>query len=222
MKWRNFSAIMSRILAEGNTMEPEWTFRAFMPVGQARFLPRDNNTRPHLERVIFTNVWSFQGSTKYLDATCLLYNAAKQRVHTVDYQNMYVENGAVQHSGDVMSAQSGTHTIHINLAELPESITSCVFVISAWDDAKLADIISPTIYFSDADAEDESEPLCTYDLDSHDKVSHLKSVVMCKLYRSTRGESSTNGGWHVVAIGDSHRGSADDYGPIYKAAVAYL
>lgn len=86
-----------------------------------------------------------------------------------------------------MSAQGGTHTIHINLVKLPPSITSCVFVISAWASATLADIISPSISFRDEDAEeDQSDPLCTYDLDSHDKISHLKSVVMCKFYRSKR------------------------------------
>jgi stress response protein SCP2 len=189
--------------------------------GTSRILVKGQqySTQGNLQRVVFTNVWSFTGKRKFLDATCLLYRG-KQRVRTVDYTNTYAENGAVQHSGDVMSDQSGTHTIHINLAELPVSITSCIFVISAYAGATLADIISPSISFRDADADDQSDPLCTYDLDSHDKISHLKSIFMCKLFRSTR--ESANGGWHVVAIGDSHRGSVSDYGPIYEAAVSYL
>ena len=92
----------------------------------------------------------------------------------------------------------------------------------AWDNIKqhmtpfyeatLADILSPSICFADADAVDaDTEPLCTYDLDAHDKVSYLTSVIMCKLYRTQEG------GWHVQAIGDAHKGAAQNYAPIYAA-----
>ena len=83
--------------------------------------------------------------------------------------------------------------------------------------ATLADIISPSIAFRNADAHPSEDPLCVYNLDSHDKISHLKSVIMCKLYRSSRSS-----GWHVLAVGDSHPGSADNYGPIYKAIQGIL
>eukprot|EP00586_Coscinodiscus_wailesii_P008266 CAMPEP_0172522098 /NCGR_PEP_ID=MMETSP1066-20121228/292940_1 /TAXON_ID=671091 /ORGANISM="Coscinodiscus wailesii, Strain CCMP2513" /LENGTH=458 /DNA_ID=CAMNT_0013305069 /DNA_START=878 /DNA_END=2254 /DNA_ORIENTATION=- len=168
-----------------------------------------------LQRVIFTDVWGYTGPTKYLDATCILYDG-NRRVHTVDYNNTHAENGAIQHSGDVMRENGGTHTINLNLQMLDPKITACVFVISSWADATLSDILSPSISFTDADAEPGAAPLCQYDLDKHDKISHLTSVVMCKLYRSR------NGGWHVVAIGDAHRGAADNYGPIYAAVEKLL
>ena len=161
-----------------------------------------------LQRVVFTDVWGFEGGNKFLDATCILYKG-RTRVHTVDYR--HTRAPGVTHSGDQMHRSGGTHTIHIDLTRLSPGITSCVFVISAWQDATLADILSPSISFANADAPDDADPLCTYDLDSHDKVSYLTSVIMCRLYRTR------DGGWHVQAIGDAHKGAADNYGPIYAA-----
>ena len=110
-----------------------------------------------------------------------------------------------------MREGGGTHIIHIDLKALDAAITSCVFVISAWAGATLSDILSPSISFSDADAEEDAPPPCTYDPDAHDKISYLTSVIMCKLYRTR------DGSWHVQAIGDAHKGAADNYGPIYSA-----
>ena len=161
-----------------------------------------------LRRVLFKNVWNYEGETTYLDATCLLY-AGHNRLSVVDFANTSAQG--VVHSGDLMRVGGGTHTIHIDLQELDPTVDALVFVISAFEDATLADILSPSISFTDSDANDDAEALCTYDLDSQDKVSYLTSVIICKLYR-VRG-----GGWHVQAIGDAHKGAADDYGPIFKA-----
>jgi stress response protein SCP2 len=163
-------------------------------------------------RVSFHDSWSFTGHVKFLDATCLLYRG-KLLVGNVDYLRRTGGDGAVRHSGDILRDGVGTHTIHINLSQLQPEITSCVFVISAFNGATLSDILTPTISFTDAD---KDLPLCVYHLDSEDKVSHLTSVVMCKLYR-TRKES-----WHVQAIGDAYGGDASNYGPIYKAVQTLL
>jgi stress response protein SCP2 len=111
-----------------------------------------------------------------------------------------------------MGGQSGTHIINIDLETLPSTITTCVFVVSAFGNATLQDITSASVAFRNELADPSEDPLCVYQLDSHDKISHLKSVIiMCKLYRK-RG-----GGWHIMAIGDSNRGSASNYAPIYDA-----
>jgi stress response protein SCP2 len=168
-----------------------------------------------LKRVVFEDHWTFKGGAKFLDATCLLYTG-KMLVHTVDFSRTRACGESVRHSGDVMEAQSGTHTIDIDLQSLPKSITTCVFVISAWSTATLKDIQTASVVFRDADVDRSSEPLCVYKLDAHDKVSHLKSVIMCKLYRKP------GGGWHILAIGDSNRGSASNYKPIYNAVQSLL
>lgn len=166
-----------------------------------------------LNRVIFTDNWTFDGATKYLDATCLVYKKEKL-VSTVDYSQRISLNSAIRHSGDRIEDDTGLHTIELDLCRLDSDVTSCVFVLSAWAEATLLDISSASVSF--VDAEDASTALCTYNLDAHDKVAHLKSIVMCKLYRTGDGH------WHVIAIGDSHKGSADNYGPIYSAAKKYL
>jgi len=163
-----------------------------------------------LQRVVFQDHWTFD-TNMYLDATCLLY-AGKKRVSTVDYSHTSFGSGAVIHSGDVITDTDGTHTITLDLTALDEKITACVFVLSAWAGATLFDVKTASVSFKDADADLEATPLCTYQLDSHDKVSHLKSIIMCKLYRTASSK-----GWHVLSIGDSHEGAADNYNPIYKA-----
>lgn len=121
-------------------------------------------------------------------------------------------SASIMHSIDTMRAHGGTHTIHLNLGALANAITCCIFVISAWQDATLNDFLSTSISFFNADAGEGSLPLCTYVLEAHDKVSYLTSVIMCKLHRTREG------GWHVQAIGDSHKGAADNYAPIHLAA----
>jgi stress response protein SCP2 len=171
----------------------------------------------NLKHVVFEDNWTFAGGMKFIDATCLLH-AGRTLEYTVDWSKRQACGQTVIHSGDVVQGQSGTHTINIDLQLLPDRITACVFVISAWSAATLKDIMSASVVFRDADADTSTtEPLCVYELDAHDKVSHLKSVIMCKLYRKPGG-----GGWHILAIGDSNRGSASNYTPIYNAVQSLL
>ena len=120
--------------------------------------------------------------------------------------------------GDVIGHRTGSHTINIDLGALDKTVTSLVFVLSAWGGATLADITSASVAFRDADAPDEAEPLCSYSLEAHDKVASLTAVVMCKFYRT----ATANSCWHVVAIGDSCKGSASNYGPVYQAVEKYV
>ena len=147
----------------------------------------------------------------YLDATCLMY-AGKRLVSTVDYSNTSDQSGAVIHSGDVISRGSGTHTINLDLRRIDPTVTACAFVLSAWANATLIDVKSALVTFRDANDSPDASPLCTYDLDAHDKIPHSKSIIMCKLYRADPSK-----GWHILTIGDSHCRSADNYGPIYEA-----
>mmetsp|Transcript_11227 Transcript_11227/g.16482 ORF Transcript_11227/g.16482 Transcript_11227/m.16482 type:complete len:863 (+) Transcript_11227:218-2806(+) len=164
-----------------------------------------------LRRVIFSDYWEFADGRIYLDATCLVYKG-RERVHTIDYSHRLIGNdynsSPIRHSGDIMNTNNGTHTIHLDLEALNPSITTCFFVLSAWNGAKLRDVTKASVSFRNADSD---TPLCEYNLDAQDKIDHLTSVIMCKLYRA-------RGGWHVVTIGDSHKGHADEYGPINEAA----
>lgn len=178
------------------------------------FKGQQYNTKAGLQRVIFQDDWTFDGHVKYLDATCLVYKE-KKLVEIIDYSRRIGKKRAIVHSGDVIAENSGSHTIEINLSRLDGD--TCIFVLSAWAQATLFDIKSASISFNDADADGSTNAaLCSYNLDAHDKIAHLKSIIMCKLYKTAKGN------WHVLAIGDSHRGSVDNYAPIYDAAKRYL
>ncbi|KAL3904266.1 MAG: hypothetical protein SGILL_010135, partial [Bacillariaceae sp.] len=51
-----------------------------------------------LSRVVFNDIWGFDGGTKYLDATVILFEG-KDRVQTVDYSHRRSADNAVRHSG---------------------------------------------------------------------------------------------------------------------------
>ena len=191
---------------------PGMDFARVHASGTSRILSKGQKfTASGLQRVVFSDNWTFEGDTKFFDATCLVYKN-KKLTRTVDYMQQGCE--FIRHSGDVMGDGTGSHTIHLDLSRMDSDVTSCIFVLSAWSEATLLDITSASVSFTDANAGDSA--LCTYNLDAHDKVSHLKSIIMCKLYRTDDGR------WHVLAIGDSYGGSADNYRPIYTAAKKYL
>jgi stress response protein SCP2 len=191
-------------------------FAAIHKSGTSKILAKgEKYSSGGMRRVRFEDNWSFRENTDtiFLDATCLVYKG-KKRVSTIDYCNRFCAGNAIAHSGDQIHGTTGLHTIDLNLAALDREVTSLFFVLSAWSEATLLDVESAAISFQDLDSD---KMLCVYNLDSHDKISHLKSIIMCKLYR-TAGDDN----WHVVAIGDSHRGSADNYGPIYDAVQKLL
>ncbi len=167
-----------------------------------------------LQQVVFQDSWTFDGNTKFLDATCLVYKG-KKLVETIDYSRTIDKKRAIVHSGDIMIENTGSHTIQLDLSRIDGD--TCIFVLSAYMEATLFEIKSASISFYDASTHGRgSASLCTYNLDAHDKISHLKSIIVCKLYKTSQDH------WHVLAIGDSHKGSADNYGPIYTAAAKYL
>lgn len=168
-----------------------------------------------MEVLHFEDRWTFDSPDDviFLDASCLVYEG-KKRVATIDYNHRYYGDNAVNHSGDRVNGKSGLHTIVLDLTKFSPDVTSLFFVLSAWDKATLFDVKDASIRFYDPQS---NGTLCLYNLDAHDKVADLTSIIMCKLYRTSDEDQ-----WHVTAIGDSHKGAADNYGPIYKAVEKLL
>lgn len=162
-----------------------------------------------MQRLEFIDHWSYQGGTKYLDATCFLYSETGTELDVIDFRSMASQCGSVSHSGDVMTGNvsangGGTHTIGLNLQTLSADVKNIVFVVSAYSHAKLSDIINPSLVCRDPSSNTE---LCRYDLERHNKVDSKTAVVMCQLYKSAKG-------WCVLAVGESCTGGAHDYAPI--------
>jgi stress response protein SCP2 len=112
----------------------------------------------------------------------------------------------VQHSGDMMTSNSGMHTMDINLDALPANVDSLVFVLSAYAGYKLCDIQNPRVAFTDAVS---NARLCSYSATARN-TGDFTAVIMCRLSR--RGD-----GWHVQALGELAYGSAQNYAPIFEA-----
>jgi stress response protein SCP2 len=168
-----------------------------------------------MSQLNFSDEWNFSGATKFLDATCLLFDEKKNLVSTVDFMNTRSifsnqdqpsAGAAVKHSGDMMTSNSGMHTMDINLDNLPANVDCLVFVLSAYAGYKLRDIQNPRVAFTDAVS---NARLCSYSATARN-TGDFTAVIMCRLSR--KGD-----GWHVQALGEYAYGCAQTYAPILEA-----
>lgn len=166
------------------------------------------STDPNLSSVRMCEQWRYRGETIYLDASCLIYDFNKSRLGYVDYASMVWGNGCVRHSGDVIDheRQLGEHTIDIDIKQLPPSVATLVFTVSAWT-TDLKEIQQPSAHLIDSKNNVE---LCRYKHEDVD-TGHCTAVIMCKLHRRSRGER-----WRMESIGHVGMGRAGTYAPIEK------
>lgn len=80
---------------------------------------------PNMQRIHVLDKWRFpEHRTCFLDATMFLLAKGGRIIDTVDFSHTESHGtqmvGAVSHSGDVMEATHGTHTIDVRLAQLGE------------------------------------------------------------------------------------------------------
>jgi stress response protein SCP2 len=173
-----------------------------------------------LKAVDLEEHWSWaDGDTKYLDATCLVYDRSHCFIGLLDYQSktmtkvgqQSVKEGVLSHSGDQLDAekQSGVHKIHVQVDALPDDIQYLYITVSAWAGAKLSEIRQPSVRLCEANGEE----LCRYDVDGADKSK--TAILMCVLHRRPERSTSKVSRWALEAIGEVGFGAADNYGPIY-------
>jgi len=160
----------------------------------------------NLKRVYLEDVWGWSEGLQYMDASCLVYDFSDDFIGVLDYSNRLTFPNAMTHSGDVLDHEKrqGTHTIIIELQQLPQNVKTLFFVLSAYFSI-LTNIISPYILFNDPDTKQE---LCRYQFEDKDTGDN-SSVIMVKLLRPSLKEP-----WQVVAIGQIGKGHASDYDPI--------
>jgi len=115
---------------------------------------------------------------------------------------------SVLHSGDVMSAEGGTHVIRVALADLPAFATDCFFVISAYNCRNLSLFRSLSMRLFDVQGTSYT-PLSTF---TRKEAGHASAVLVCSLTRKF-------GVWSVRTFGRACDGTLRDYAPI-EAAIA--
>lgn len=108
--------------------------------------------------------WSWEArssydSTRYLDASCLVFGASRTFVEAIDYQSKRNTarsggEGAIRHSGDLLRSVlcEGTHTISVDLDRLSSDVSELFICLSAWAGARLGEIRAPSVTLVDPDA----------------------------------------------------------------------
>jgi len=172
-----------------------------------------------LKAVDLEEHWSWSdGDTKYLDATCLLYDRGHSFIGLLDYSNTTItkigqrsiKEGVLSHSGDQLDAEkhSGMHTIHVQLDALPDDVQYLYVTVSSWAGAKLKDIRQPSVRLCQANGEE----LCSYNVDGAD--GSKTAILMCVLHRRPERSTAKTSRWALEAIGDVGFGAAGGYQPI--------
>jgi len=174
-----------------------------------------------LKTVELHDSWAWDGETKFLDATCFVYDKTNNKLGHLDFLHLSspflgkASSGVLVHSGDQMDEykQSGKHTITMQLDRLPQDVSSLYLALSAWDGKRLSEIKQPHVRLVD---QSTGQELCRYDVDGAKDAHKHTAILMCVLHR--RGDRSTRGctRWALEAIGDIGGGSAADYKPIEK------
>lgn len=196
-----------------------------------------DDSRP-LREALLSVGWTFpadqaasQGQPDYLDGSCLIY-AEERLIDVVDFRGAHSAGvgchsqkassatyewsagrgkaAAVLHSGDVMSADGGTHVIRVRLADLPACATDCFFAISAYNCRNLSLFRSLNVRLLDADSP-------TYPLSKlviNDVPARESAVVVCALRRRLDT-------WLVHGLRCACDATVRDYTPI-EATIAPL
>lgn len=163
--------------------------------------------------------WSWSGSTtKFLDATCLVYDSRHTYVGRLDYlstaltavSGKAIPQGVLKHSGDVMdnAKRTGLHQIHVEVGALPSEIHLYI-TVSSFQGAKLKEIREPSVRLMDSTGHE----LCRYDVQGAD--GNKTAILMCVLHRHRESSTTQMPNWTLEAIGEVGGGSADNYDPIF-------
>jgi tellurium resistance protein TerZ len=130
-----------------------------------------------------------------LDATCLLFDAQKQLVDQVWFQQLKSRDGSVVHTGDnrTGAGDGDDESVLVDLQQLPAAVTTLVFVVNSFTGQSFAQI--ENAFCRLVDSTDDKE-LARYDLTG--SGTH-NAQVMAKVSRD-------GSGWSMTAIGATANG----------------
>ena len=154
----------------------------------------EKNGRPFLSAVRMGLGWepAGNGRTVDLDASCIAFDAQRNKIETAWFMKLSIFNGAVAHSGDNLTgAGSGDdESITVHLDGLPPEACGLVFVVNSFSGQKFTEVKNAYCRLLDAGSGQE---LVRFDLTQSESRT---GVVMCKLVRQFSGE------WVMTAIGE--------------------
>ncbi|WP_371484388.1 TerD family protein [Kitasatospora sp. NBC_00315] len=154
----------------------------------------EKNGRPFLSAVRMGLGWEPAGHGRNvdLDASCIAFDAQRNKIETAWFMKLSIFNGAIAHSGDNLTgAGSGDdESITVHLDGLPPEACGLVFVVNSFSGQRFTDVKNAYCRLLDAGSGQE---LVRFDLTQSEPHT---GVVMCKLVRQFSGE------WVMTAIGE--------------------
>ncbi|WP_190214814.1 TerD family protein [Kitasatospora indigofera] len=154
----------------------------------------EKNGKPFLSSVRMGLGWepARGGRNVDLDASCIAFDAQRNKIETAWFMKLSIFNGAIAHSGDNLTGEGAgdDESITVHLDGLPPEAVGLVFVVNSFSGQKFTDVKNAYCRLLDAGSGQE---LVRFDLTSSE--AHT-GVVMCKLVRQFSGE------WVMTAIGE--------------------
>ncbi|WP_028472794.1 TerD family protein [Nocardioides alkalitolerans] len=130
-----------------------------------------------------------------LDATAVLYDAQKNVVDQVWFQQLRSKDGSVTHTGDnrTGAGDGDDESVVVELAQLPANVTTIVFVVNSFTGQDFSQIENAFCRLVD---ETNGDELARYDLTG--SGTHTAQI-MAKVSRD-------GAGWSMTAIGSIAQG----------------
>lgn len=130
-----------------------------------------------------------------LDATAVLYDAQKNVVDQVWFQQLRSKDGSVTHTGDnrTGAGDGDDESVVVELAQLPANVTTIVFVVNSFTGQDFSQIENAFCRLVD---ETNGDELARYDLTG--SGTHTAQI-MAKVTRD-------GAGWSMTAIGSIAQG----------------
>ena len=130
-----------------------------------------------------------------LDATCIMFDAAKNIIDVVWFRQLQSQDGSIKHSGDNRTGQGAgdDETINVDLSRVPATVSSLVFTINSFTGQTFNQIENAYCRLINLS---NNQEIARYTLTGGGAVT---AQIMAKIYRH-------NNEWKMSAIGEPANG----------------
>ncbi len=131
-----------------------------------------------------------------LDASCVLFDEAKQKLDVVYFAQKHSKDGSVVHTGDNLTGEGegDDEQIIVDLTAVAPEVKSIVFTVSSFTGRNFSEIENA---FCRLVNYDNNQEIARYNLSAQ---GNHTAQIMAKLYRH-------NGEWKLHAIGENAKGT---------------
>lgn len=144
-----------------------------------------------------------------LDASCVMFDANKQAVDAIWFQQLRSKDGSIQHTGDNLTGagDGDDEQIIVDLTRVPANVTALVFVVNSFTGQNFSQIENA---FCRVVNSANNQEIARYNLSA--QGAHTAQV-MAKIYRH-------DGEWKMHALGEIASGRTfQDLMPIMQASL---